>query len=1509
MTKKLFFLTLYLIFSIFKLNAQVTSTEDFETEPNGASSFTSNGQVFNITSQAGGTFDIYTSGAGYGWNGTAIDNSFIDNTGTASANIPLQLTISSSGATPFKLNSMWLFLSQSNLTQLGVGGSLTLVGKLAGNVQYTATSNSGFNTSFGVANGFTLINLSNFGGQNNANTTIDQIVISTGGSFAYISVDAFTWSTVSSITATTSQTDVSCNGGSNGSASVIASGGTTPYTYSWSPSGGTAPTATGLAAGIYTCTITDATANSITKNFTITQPSALTATTVQTNVACNGTSIGSATVSPVGGAGGYTYSWSPSGGTAATASNLTAGAYTCTITDANACSITKNFTLSQPSAIVLTEASHTNVSCNAASNGAASVNTPTGGVPGYTYDWTPGNPTGDGTASVTGLTAGAWTCTVTDANACTKSVTIIVTQPTALVATLTSQTNVACNGASTGSATVSVSGGTPGYTYSWSPSGGTAATATGLTAGTYTCTITDANTCTTTKSVTITQPTALIATLTSQTSVSCNGGSNGSATVSVSGGTTAYTYSWSPSGGTNATVSGLTAGTYTCTITDANGCSTTQSVTITQPSVLTATTSQTNVSCNGDSNGTATVVPSGGAGAYTYSWSPSGGTGATVSGLAAGTYSCTITDANSCITTQSVTITQPNIMTVDAGAATVTYCVDAITPITVTSIINGFQGAYTPANWTFANVNADGNVNTTNTPASITITGGNNNGNNIGSPGESSYSIPVTTNATVSFNWAYVTNDIDGPANDRPNVIVNGVATLMQGFSINGPNTQSGFMSLTVPAGQTFAFNMHTNDNGYGAANITISNLVITNSDASFSWVATNGGSITGATNTASITPATSGTYTVTATNANGCTATDSVEVTVNPLTTPTFDAIAPICYGSTAPTLPATSVNEITGTWSPATVSNTISDTYTFTPTAGQCASTLTVDVMVSPLPIVDAGSATVTYCADGITPIMATGTAGNLPTVGFQGMYAQANWTYLNTPTFNNFNVLANENEVVIATNSYNYVTTDSNYSITFSEAAVVTFNWEYNSNYITNHINNPSVIVNEISTPLTGYLPNVVGVQQGTMSVVVDAGQTFSFNVNLISLFPRSTSTLGGPAINMKITNFAVTPSSPSYSWTATNGGSITGATNTASMTPATSGTYTVTATNAAGCTATDSVEVTINTTPAPIAFAQTLCQSNTVADLVATGTALQWYLSETEGIVLSPSSSIFEGSYYVSQTLNGCESARTEVIVTVNQLTSPFFVSIAPICYGSTAPTLPATSVNDVTGTWSPATVSNTASGEYTFTPADGQCASATTIEVIVTPQTEQPTVACYQTATWNSSDCQWDVTGTAPATPTGSATQTLLDTNATIANLVVTPSTSVWYASEADALAGNNPLISTDAVTNGATYYAVNMVNDCPSAPFAVTVTVTLANDTFDNTNFNYYPNPTSNILNIEYSKNIESVSVINMLGQMLFENKTNNTSIQIDLSNLPTATYFVKVKADGNEKTVKVVKQ
>ncbi|NWL03354.1 hypothetical protein DM790_21215 [Flavobacterium collinsii] len=466
----------------------------------------------------------------------------------------------------------------------------------------------------------------------------------------------FTINQPPSILITPSQTNVSCNGGTNGTATATVSGGTGTYTYSWSPSGGTEATATGLAAGTYTVTITDANNCQTTRSYTIDQPSALTATQSQTDVLCNGSATGTATVIASGGTGHYSYTWSPSGGTAATATGLIAGNYTCTIKDQNNCIITKSFTITQPSYALSATQSQINATCSTGGQAAVSVS---GGTLSYSYLWFPSGAT---TAIATGLTAGNHSVLITDGNGCTltKNFTIDTTNTLAAVQ---SKTDVLCNGSNTGSATV-IPAGAPGpFTYVWSPSVGNSATVNNLTAGNYAVTITSANGCSIVKNFTITEPSALTITPGPQANVTCNGGSNGSLSATVTGGTGAYNYSWAPSGGSAATANGLSAGTYTLTVKDANLCTKTQSFTITEPPLLTASTSQTNVSCKDGSNGTATVNVTGGTGTYTYSWAPYGGTNATASGLAAGNYIVTIKDANLCMTTAAVTITEPDQLT------------------------------------------------------------------------------------------------------------------------------------------------------------------------------------------------------------------------------------------------------------------------------------------------------------------------------------------------------------------------------------------------------------------------------------------------------------------------------------------------------------------------------------------------------------------------------------------------------------------------------------------------------------------------------------------------------------------------------------------------------------------------------------------------------------------------------------------------------------------------------
>ncbi|HTA83623.1 MAG TPA: SpvB/TcaC N-terminal domain-containing protein, partial [Bacteroidia bacterium] len=443
--------------------------------------------------------------------------------------------------------------------------------------------------------------------------------------------------------------NVSCNGGSNGSVSSTPSGGTSPYTYSWS-GGGTNSTKASLIAGTYTITVTDNNGCIATTTATITQPTALTVSAnVTSNVTCNGENNGSVSSTPSGGVSPYTYSWS-AGGTNSTKASLTSGTYTITVTDNNGCTATSSATITQPTVLTVLASVTANVSCNGGNSGSLS-STPSGGTSPYTYSWS-----GGGTNSTkTGLSAGTYTITITDNNGCTGSTSATITEPTALNVSASVTANISCNGGSNGSVSSTPSGGTSPYTYSWS-GGGTNSTKTGLAIGTYTITITDKNGCTATSSATVTQPTTLSVSASVTANVSYNGWSDGSVSASSSGGTSPYTYLWTGDG-TNSSEEGLMAGTYTITLMDNNGCTATASCTITQPLGVLATVTYT-VSGTGVTTGNVSTMVSGGTSPYSYSWSD-GGTNSVDLGLSAGIYTITVTDINGLVATVSFTINQP----------------------------------------------------------------------------------------------------------------------------------------------------------------------------------------------------------------------------------------------------------------------------------------------------------------------------------------------------------------------------------------------------------------------------------------------------------------------------------------------------------------------------------------------------------------------------------------------------------------------------------------------------------------------------------------------------------------------------------------------------------------------------------------------------------------------------------------------------------------------------------
>ncbi len=368
----------------------------------------------------------------------------------------------------------------------------------------------------------------------------------------------------------------------------------------------------------------------------------VTATTTITNAGCGGNN-GAVGLNIVGTAP-YTYAWSNST-SGSSISNLAPGTYTATITDSYTCSGTVSATVTGSGSLSVLPVA-TNISCFGRTDGTASISAPTATTP-VTYHW--GN--GETTSSISGLAAGNYPVTVTDGTGCSATSSQTVAEPTQVTVSAT-KTDVACYQAATGSAIASANGGNSGYTYLWSNNDSTN-TLSNATANTYTVTATDANQCTAVATLTITEPTAITSSATTS-DVHCFGEQNGTAQLTTAGGTGAYTYQWC-NANTSASPANLPAGTCDVTITDANGCNTTTSVSIAQPSPIHVISSSTPAN-TGQSNGSASIDNTvGGVAPYTFSWN-NGANTQTVTNLAAATYTVTITDATGCSATTTVVV-------------------------------------------------------------------------------------------------------------------------------------------------------------------------------------------------------------------------------------------------------------------------------------------------------------------------------------------------------------------------------------------------------------------------------------------------------------------------------------------------------------------------------------------------------------------------------------------------------------------------------------------------------------------------------------------------------------------------------------------------------------------------------------------------------------------------------------------------------------------------------------
>ncbi|MEP7317360.1 MAG: SdrD B-like domain-containing protein [Panacibacter sp.] len=747
-------------------------------------------------------------------------------------------------------------------------------------------------------------------------------------------------------------TNVTCNGDNNGSIDVTVTGnfiGTLSYAWTdnGTPSLVTTQDRSGLAGGLYAVNINDEVGCSVNisdETTTIEEPAVIVITGTTTDVTTVGGSDGTIDVAVTGGNGGNLYAWvdngSPSAVITEDRTGLTAGTYKVTVTDSKGCTKEETFIIKPVACTINVSAVLTSVKCHGENNGSIDV-TVTDNIGTPTFAWIDnGSPSVVTTEDRSGLAPGTYSVTVTDAVGCSASTSgspSVITEPAAIVVTGTT-TDVTTVGGSDGTIDVTVTGGNGGYTYTWvdngSPSVVTDQDRSGLPAGTYTVTVTDSKGCSESKTFVIIQPDCNINVSAVVTSVKCHGENNGTIDVTVTGtpnGTP--TFAWidngSPSVVTTEDRTGLAPGTYSVTVMDAAGCSASTSASpsvITEPAAIVVTGTTTNVTTNGGSNGTIDVTVTGGNGGNTYAWvdngSPSVVTTEDRTGLPAGTYTVTVTDNKGCSETKTFTITQPDCNIHVSAVVTSVKCHGENNGSIDVTVTGTPNG--TPS---FAWIdNGSPSVITTEDRSGL-------------APG--TYSVTVMDAAGCSASTSASPSVVTEPA---------AISVTEVHFNTTGPNKTDGSINVTVTGGTT-PYSYHWNTN---AITEDLSNIGV-------------------------------GTYTLTVTDAHGCSGNITVVIISNCACKSKITVTNPSCAGSTDGVLKVTTTGgsgQFSYLWNNNATTQTIhvgAGTYSVAVTdrVGGCVSTATATVKnPKPLKITSVVvPVTTTHTCNGKITLSATG------------------------------------------------------------------------------------------------------------------------------------------------------------------------------------------------------------------------------------------------------------------------------------------------------------------------------------------------------------------------------------------------------------------------------------------------------------------------------------------------------------------------------------------------------
>jgi gliding motility-associated-like protein len=911
----------------------------------------------------------------------------------------------------------------------------------------------------------------------------------------------------------------------NGQFTITASNGVEPYSYAIDNSPQDNGTFNNLAAGNYTVTVTDANACISTINVVLNNIAGVAISNINTSDAYCGNNNGEISLSLSNGTAPFNFTWTNDASSDSIATDLAAGDYSVTVTDANNCSATADATINQHEAPTAFIDNITNANCGE-SNGSVTINAT--GETTLNYTWQ--DDIADNVANADNLPAGNYSVTISDANNCTFVLPIIISNEGAPTVDAPIISHATCSQAN-GSISLTASGGVGDLTYTWTNNVSNSNSADSLAAGVYVITVSDENNCQTVVNATVNDAPAPNLSQTT-TPPACDGSIGGSATISISGGTAPFNFTWTNDVSTNGTANNLAAGDYSVTVTDANNCSNNISLSIEAPNSPTLSLESTTPTTCGNNTGTANLNLSGGVAPYSFAWTNGVSSDSTATNLAAGDYSVTVTDANNCSDNISLTIEAPNSPTLSLESTTPTTCGNNTGTANLT-----ISGGTAPFNFTWTNDVSTDSI-ATNLAAGdygVTVTDANNCSDNISlsieAPGSLTLSLESTTPTTCGNNTGTANLNISGGVAPYSFAWTNDVST-----DSTATNLAAGDYSVTVTDANNCSDNISLTIEALGAPTLSLesttptacgnntgtANLNVSGGTAPYSFTWTNDVSIDSiATNLAA------GDYGVTVSDANNCS--DNISLTIEALGAATLSVIAN----------EAATCNQSNGSLSIGTSGGTAPYTYTWTndvstdsiainlaagdysvtvTDSNACTQTLTMTVLNENAPTATA-TATDTACGDngGTATVVATGGAG-----GYE--FAWNTLPIQNTATASN-----------LLPGNYSVTVTDANGCMAFAEATVngnisdpilscgtltensVTFNWTAVAGATGYQIALNGTPIDTLNSTTLSYTVTDLGVLE-TATLSVTALSDFCGNSATIT---QSCTTNGCPSVSLTLT----------------------------------------------------------------------------------------------------------------------------------------------------------------------------------------------------------------------------------------------------------------------------------------------------------------------------------------------------------------------------------------------------